>query len=652
MSDNSRVRVSMVGVVVVALFSALLARLWFLQMGPEQKLRAEAIALSTRVVYTSSPRGRILDRNGVVLARDRAAWAVTVDRTLSKSTHASVMGRLSEVLGIPEAALDAQYTSPRQSPLKPAIVALDVAQDKRLSLLEHPEDFPGVHVQQLTVRTYPEGNALGDPALAAQVLGYVGEIGPDQLATLKRRGYQPGDSIGRDGIEAAYESFLHGAPERVTVQIDPTGKEIGAPVSVDPGSVGDDVQLTIDAKIQHAAEVALAQGIGVARTQQDHTYTAGFRTLAAPGGAVVVLDARDGSVVAMASNPAFPPERWVGGISQTDFAALNDPAGHYPLVNRATQGQYAPGSTFKLVSSVATTRYGIRGAFQYYDDQGFVLVGADKQRFSNDNSVAYGPVDLSQALTRSSDTYFYTAGSAFWDVWHRGDTNAGLGMQQVAREFGFGAKTGVELDEATGRIPDPAWRRAFADANYKTATERADYGSWRPGDEVHLAVGQGDVLVTPLQLADAYAAFANGGTVWEPHLAKDVVDPVTKKVVRVLLPKARSHVALDPTVRQQMLLGFEGAVDSQKGTAYAAFQGFPFQTVPVAGKTGTAQVANKGDTSVFASFFPADNPQYVVVALVEEAGHGAEIAAPIARQVIESIVGLPPTPIKASGGND
>jgi penicillin-binding protein 2 len=215
--------------------------------------------------------------------------------------------------------------------------------------------------------------------------------------------------------------------------------------------------------------------------------------------------------------------------------------------------------------------------------------------------------------------------------------------------MGFGEKTGIELSELSGRIPDPAWKQAFANANYKTATDRQQNGAWYPGDEVHLAVGQGDVVVTPLQLADAYAEFANGGTLVTPHVAQEVVAP-NGKVLQLMVPKPRATTTFDPNVYSAMLQGFEGVTQDKLGTAYQAFQGLDISNIPggVAGKTGTAQVQGKGDTSLFASFFPAAAPQYVVVAVVEEGGHGAQIAAPIVRQVIESIEHLPVTPIASN----
>jgi penicillin-binding protein 2 len=647
MNDSSRVRISMIGVVIVALFAALLARLWFLQVGPDRSLAAVATRNGTRVIQTDTARGRILDRNGIVLAEDQVAWAVTVDRNLSKRTHQRVMGQLSETLGTPIAKLEDMFNSLQQSPLKPAIVALDVSESQRLAILERQEDFPGVGVTEQWVRTYPAAVQLRDPTLAAQVLGFVGQIDASQLKALRGKGYAAGDEIGKDGIEQAYESWLRGRPELQTVEIDPTGKQVGAPIKVVPGRVGRDVYLTLDARIQQAAESALASGMTVARTQQNKLITNRYATDAAPGGAVVVMNANDGSVVAMASNPAFPPSGWVGGIAQSAFNLLNAPASNNPLLNRATEGTYAPGSTFKLVTSVAATRYGIRQPGDIFVDNASVQIGGAP--FANDGHVAYGPIDLQHALTVSSDTYFYTIGNQFWINGRNGVPNS-LGIQQVAREFGFGAPTGIELSEASGRIPDPTWKRNFATAFYKSKADQLANSVWYPGDNVHLAVGQGDVLVTPLQLADAYASFSNGGTVWTPHVGMRVVDPTAHRVVRIIGSKPRGHVTIPGYVHDAMWAGFTGAVNSQspRGTAYDAFLGIP---VPVAGKTGTAQVNGKAPTSVFVAMFSANGQPYVAVAMVEQAGYGADIAAPIVRQVVEAMNGIKPlTKVNAPSG--
>ncbi len=642
MTDSSRVRVSIVGVVVIALFSTLLVRLWFLQSGAESSLKVQADIASTRVIQSESPRGEILDRNGVVLVKDRPSWAVTVDRTLAPRTTERVLGQLAELLGVAVGGLESQYHSMRQSPLKPAVVALDVSQQNRLAILQDPQDYPGVHVMRLTVRSYPQGE------LAAQLLGYVGEVPEADMARLEKRGYQPGDSIGQAGVEAVFESVLRGNPRRETVLVNPQGTQVGSPVDVRPGTVGDNVWLTIDAHYQKVAEDSLLQGILAVRKLQnkDPQVTAhGFHTFNAPAGAAVVLDAQDGSVVADASYPTYPPDWWVGGISQNNYDALTSPYGGYPLLNRATQGTYAPGSTFKLVTSLAMTQNGVRGINDYYVDQGHVVL--EKTDFKNaGNGEVFGPVNLEQALTVSSDSYFYTVGDSFWHIWNAGDTKRGLGIQEKARELGFGAPTGIEIDENSGRVPDPQWKADFAHKYYKSEKDKRDNSTWYPYDDIFPAVGQGDLVTTPLQLANAYAAFANSGTLWQPHVS-DKVTASGGKVVERYQPKAIRHIGFDPATRAAMLAGFQGALSNPKGTAYAAFQGFPFAQVPIAGKTGTAQVAGKDDTSLFVGMFggtPA-NPRYIVAVVVEQAGFGAQTAAPIARRIIERMTGLPTPPV-------
>jgi penicillin-binding protein 2 len=647
MSDNSRVRVAIVGVIVIALFGALVARLWFMQMGGEEQLKFQAVARATRTVQTESPRGRILDRNGVVLVENVAEWAVTVDRQLSRATRSRVLGQLAEVLAPQYTAeqLEDNFNDLRQTPLKPAIVAVGVPEPARIAILEHIEDYPGTHVEKLTVRHYPNGE------LAAHVLGYTGEISEAQLATRRDAGYQEGDAIGKDGAERAFEKELRGQPRREKVEVDPTGAPVGNPLHVQPGTIGNDVSLTIDANWQSAAETALAQGIASAREQQNaNIKSKRYEKLKAPGGAVLAMDVADGSIVAMASFPNYDVSSFVDGISQSEWKSLNDNPDH-PLVNRATQGVYAPGSTFKLVTSVAMTQYSIRGPSDWITDKGTVTLGKDKRVFHNAGNAALGRVQLQTALTRSSDVYFYTAGDAFWQAWNSGDKNRGLGLQTTAHEFGFGAPTGVELDEASGTVPDPEWKQALADKIWPTAAQKKENGAWYPADDIYTAVGQGGLASTPLQLANAYAAFANGGTLWKPHVELDVKD-TNGNVVQTYAPQAIRQIPMDANVRAKMLAGFAGVTADPKGTAYAAWQGFDLSAIPVAGKTGTAQVGaqaeGKGDTSVFAGFFPANAPRYVVVAVVEQGGMGAQTAAPIVRRVIESMNGIAnPDPVHA-----
>jgi penicillin-binding protein 2 len=646
MTDNSRVRVSIVGVIVVALFGALLARLWFLQVGSGETYEVRAEQRALRTVQTEMPRGRILDADGEEIVSNRVVWALSMDRDVDEKTRATVFGRLAELLGgrNTPGSLEKRFDDVRQSPLRPALIVVDTPPEARVTVSEHPDDFPGVTLQQLTVRSYPSG------PIAAQVLGYVGEVNSDELKELE--GYVNGDTIGRSGVEAAYEQELRGTPRRDTYEVDPTGRPVGEPVETRHGTVGQDVQLALDLDVQRVAEESLADAILKARERTFKTET-GQYPFKAPGGAVVVLNAQTGGVVAMASFPTYNPSRFVGGITQEDWDALTHEGSGYPLSNRATQGLYAPGSTFKLVTGVAGTRYGVRGAYQWYEDNGYIVIGDDNRDFQNAGRKAHGGVDLRRALTVSSDVYFYDLGYQMWNRWAGGDTDSGYAIQHVSREFGFAEKTGIEVSEAQGRVPDADWKTEFAKVLYPDDEAAQEENSrWYPGDNVNLSVGQGDLVVTPLQLANAYAAFANNGTLYEPHLAAVVKNAKGKAVERVE-PKPRRTLQLDPATYQQMQAGFTGAVqDAEEGTAAPAFAGFPFGYVPVAGKTGTAQVAStyedgtpRGDTSWFAGYFSAHGTQYVAVTVIEEAGFGSEVAAPVTRRVIESVVGLPLTPL-------
>jgi penicillin-binding protein 2 len=655
MTDNSRVRVSIVGVIVVALFGALVARLWFLQVGSSTTYEVKAEQRALRTVQTEAPRGQILDAAGQPLVTNKVVWSLTMDRDVDEKTRATVFGRLAELLGgkTTPKSLEKRFNDVRQSPLRPALVVIDTPLLARVTVLEHPQDYPGITVVEQTVREYPQGQ------LAAHVLGYVGEVNPEELKKLK--GYVNGDTIGRSGIEAAYEKVLRGVPKRETYEVDPTGRPVGDPIKVRPSTVGDNVKLTIDARVQKDAENALATGVLLAKNNRTFKTKTGQYPFKAPGGAVVVLDAQTGGVVALASNPAYDPSAFIGGISNDAWKLLNDENGPHPLSNRATQGLYAPGSTFKLVTATAANRYGIRAYNHWYTDKGFIEVGNDKRSFHNSGNKAYGPIELSKALTVSSDAYFYEIGYDFWKHWSLLDSETGDGIQTTARDFGFGTKTGIEISESDGRVPDAEWKKRFARILYPlkgTDEEKAvnqqkftENSRWYPGDNVNLSVGQGDLVVTPLQIADAYATFANGGTLYQPHLAEAITDG-RGKVVKRFEPKAVRTIAFDPNVYSTMSAGFTGAVQDPEGTANPAFAGFDFAAVPVAGKTGTAQVSPekdgtpRGDTSWFAGYFTVNGRQYVAVTVVEQAGFGSEVAAPITRNVIESIAKQPLTPLE------
>lgn len=665
MADTSRVRVSIIGVVCVALFAALFARLWYLQMVSDETFVEVAQQNSTRVVQTEMPRGRILDRGGEVLVTNATVTAVLVERAIPQEDLELALGRLAELFGTygltaPDGtpldleALRARYDDPRASRFKPAIVATEVPREVIVAIAEREEEFPHVSVVELPIRSYRYDG------LAAHLLGYTGEINDEELVELGDDGYEVGETIGRVGVEAAFEPALRGEPRRETVEVDPANERVSDdPIAVEPGRPGHDVVLTLDADVQRVAEMALAQAIHQAREHQNPDVDDHYETFAAPAGAVVALDVRDGSVVAMASFPSYNPEEFIGGISQPVFDLLNSEEAGKPLLNRATQGEYAPGSTFKLITALAALEEGIRTPTSPFLDTGEIVI--DRQEFRNAGGRVYGTVDLPTALALSVDTYFYDIGRQLWQCYHDQESCAqdGEAIQHVARRFGLGSATGIAISESAGRVPDDEWKRDFVERLYTDEEEcarlsvefgsaepldcetlRGQLGLWLPGDNVNLAIGQGYLVVTPLQLANAYAAFANGGTVYEPRLADRVVD-VDGDVVEEVPSRVLRRIPIDPAARLAIMAGLQRSLTDDRGTAAQAFAGFPLDVVPVAGKTGTAQVSGRGDTSLFAAIVPANDPQYVVVAVVEEAGFGSRVAAPVARQVIEALYDLP-----------
>ena len=636
-NDSARLRLSIVGIVVVSLFSALFARLWYLQVMDTNTFQALATQNRVRTVYEPAPRGRILDRQGRPLVENRGYQAITVTR-LEVQDKPEVVTRLAALLAISPTELERRIADRRYSPYKPVPVAEDVPEDVVVYLREHSADFPGVAAAAVAERTYPNG------ALAAHVLGYVGEINDKELAKREGAGYRLGDDIGKSGVEQTFESDLRGTPGKTRLEVDASGKVLLPALSSTPPRQGNDVQLTIDLDVQALAEDSLAKGLEAARGQHDRNTGKGF---VAPAGAVVVLDPRDGALLALASNPAFNPADFVNGIKPETFAALQDPANYYPLTNRAIQGQYAPGSTFKLFTALGALRTGLLAPNTTFVDEGSYRLRScrgDKCVFRNAGSRAYGRVNLAQALTVSSDAFFYDIGANFW---FNGGANREA-IQAAARDLGLGARTDIPLaGEAKGRIPDPAQRKK-ANEDYPKAFPN---GNWYAGDNVNLSIGQGDTAVTPLQLANAYAAFANGGTVLKPRIGARVLQP-DGEPVREVVPESTSKVDLDPNHRSAVLEGLRGSISRPEGTGAGAFAGFPLDTFPVAGKTGTAQVVGKQDTALFVAFAPADAPQYVVAVVMEEAGFGGAVAAPVARRIMTGLAGSPPGPVQLAGGID
>jgi len=480
------------------------------------------------------------------------------------------------------------------------------------------------------VRRYPYGK------LAAHVLGYTGQIIDEEFKDKagSSKPYTLNDKIGKYGIEKVYEDDLRGTPGSRSIEVDAENQPIRV-VSEKPPIPGDDLVLNLDIDVQAQAEQALQSGLAIAK---DRPCSACQSAPKAQKGSTVVLDPKTGGVLAMASFPTFNPADFVDGISDMEWAELTAEENNTPLNNWAIQGQYAPGSTFKPFSAIAGLEAGlITPDTTVFDDGEYEVpdCSGDSCAFSNDRGKSYGVVDLRRSLTVSSDFYYYGLGAQFWIQQNRvggPEKNADL-----IKQFGFDHDTGIDLSsEQAGRIPSPSWLKDFCqNVGCEDGAEK-----WRTGNSVNMAIGQGDVLLTPLQIASGYATIGNGGTVWQPHVVKEVRDGVTKELKRTIEPKELNKIDLRPEWRQALYDGLTGVTTQPGGTAVGAFDGFPHDAFPVAAKTGTAQVrggagSNKAPTAVFGAYGPANDAQYAISVLLEESGYGGSVAAPVARRLFD-----------------
>ena len=660
MIQHSRLRVAMLRFVVLALFATLGLRLWSLQVVQADHYRVAAEGNRVREVVNAASRGRILDDAGRLLVSSRTSLVMTVDRsTLDRlpDRGAAALRRLAGVLHLRAADLSARtrfcsatVKAPcwNGSPYQPIPISTDVQPEQALAILEHPERFPGISADAESLPTYPMRS------VAAHELGYTGPVTEAQLA--KDATLQRNDLVGLSGLELAYDKDLRGRDGITRLAVDRFGRVAGE-VGRDGPRPGGTLVLSLDAKVQQTLEQSLQHVLVKAHAQGKGGDTASG----------VVLEASTGRVVAMASLPTFDPSAFVGGISAKDYAALTDPGAGTPLLSRAYQGSSAPGSTFKPVSLTAAVGGGLASLNGIYDCSPSVQVGT--QQFHNFEGEAPGNMDLHEALVVSCDTIFDRFAYGAWlnDGGLRRGTNLPPAQEvfvRTAREYGFGRRTGIDLPaETAGTLvdraglvkqwnelkgtycrraqtgypeePDPTKRAQFQ----RYAAEACQDGYlYNGGAATMLGIGQGAYLsVSPLQMATAYAAVANGGTLYQPRLAKAVLGP-DGSVERVIKPAVAGHLSVDPAVLAYIRSGL-GDV-TVRGTASGAFAGFPLDQVHVAGKTGTAEVENQGDTSWFASFGPLENPKYVVVITVPKTGQGALFAAPAVREVWEGIYGI------------
>ncbi len=634
--ESFRLRIGFLVLLTLVAFAALVARLWYLQVLSSEELGEVAVANTIRELYEPAPRGRIYDRNGNVLVDNRRSRVVTVNRfifendfepeqqsdlVLRLATEISRAGRLTKIFEINDALAD-----PRYGPLDSVPIATDVTENFEIVLAERRDEFAGVETAIRSVRVYPYGD------LAAHVLGYVSLLSEEQYEQLvdDPKNYRRNDEIGQTGIEASFETVLRGTPGRTRIEVDNLGDPVRVIEQVEPVA-GSDVHLTLDIDIQGLVEQELVAALAEARQQQPEEPNE--PSYNAPAGSMVVLDPNGADLVAIASFPTYSPGEFVSGISEDRWAQLQDPTSRQPLHNRALAGIYPPGSTFKLFTSYAALNSGVigsRGVLDVrtlYDDQGTYVVPVCAEEvvasctFRNAGEAVYGPVDLRRALTVSSDVYYYYLA----DIMDRADRFDREGVQRAAAVFGFGAPTGIALaGEGTGRVPSPSVAEAAGE-------------TWRTGDSIVLGIGQGLLGVTPLQLANGYATFANGGTLYAPKIVDRVENPVSGEVLRRFGDRVIDEIYLPGAFQQPILEGLMGVTADLEGTAHSAFLGFPHEQWPVAGKTGTAEVVGKADNSLFAAFGPIPDPEYVVVAIMEESGFGSRVAAPAVRRVIEPI---------------
>lgn len=607
MNNKLAVRIALFGGFALVLFGVLFFRLWTLQVLNGEEYLAEANNNRTREYRVTAPRGAILDREGEVLVDNRTSLALQVNpRKLAPAgpRRRAELSRLAELTHstLPEVRRTMRREL-RQTPGAPVTLRRDVGRYLVYYLQENQDRFPGVEVRRVFVREYPQG------ALAAHLFGNVGEVSEDQLEEPRYRKLEPGDTVGQDGVEYEYDRVLRGVAGATRIQVDSLGRPTrGGRLTVVEPAPGDNLRLTIDSGLQEAGEAALL-GTGLR-------------------GAYVAMNVRDGAIVAMGSSPTFDPDVFTRPLSQRQVNELyRDPIAS-PLTNRAIAGLYPTGSTYKPITSVAALASdNVEVDEPILDDGLFTLGGID---FENAGGAAYGSIAMQSALQVSSDVYYYTLGDRM---------NGSPALQRWSRKLGIGREAGIDLPgEQAGLLPTPAWRNRLY---REEETERP----WSAGDNVNLAVGQGDLQADPLQMAVAYSTIANGGAVPRPHVALGVED-AAGRILREFEPRPARQVKIDPEWRQTILAGLHDAAQAPGGTSYAVFGGFP---VPVAGKTGTAERPPYGDQSWYVVLAPYPEPEIAVAVTFEEGGFGADTAAPAALQILSAYFEKEAKPVETSG---
>jgi penicillin-binding protein 2 len=629
--------VGVLGAVALALFAVLFFRLWSLQVLSGERYLAAAQDNQLRTIRVEAPRGAILDRHGKTIVDNVPGTAVKLwVGDLPVQGRAEQLARLADVLDVPAARLRQEVQGHTGDPLTPITVKTAVDETKIAYLYEHQADFPGVQIQQTYLRHYPY------QSLGAQFLGYVGEISAEELKGRVRDGYRGGDKIGKAGVEAKLDASLRGEAGVAQIRVDSLGRQQSPLELRRDARPGASVRLTIDVELQRAAERALRFGIATALENDSHF---------ANGGAIVALDPRDGAVLAMASTPTYKPSVYVGRIDPDKVAPLLDAAvakrENYPGLNRVTQVEYPPGSTWKPIVALAAMQEHMLGPYESIQCSPVAYYGRDRQKFVNWNPNVNEPMTLTGALAESCDTYFYEVGDRFYN---RNRTR----LQEWATRFGFGAPTGLDIGgESAGLVPTPAWRKKIGRSDWDRA--------WNPGDSIQLAIGQKDVTVTPLQMARFYAMIANGGKLVTPYVVASVEEPQAEgapPIVRQRFsPEPPRASGVDPQALAVVHDGLYAATHARDGTSAATFGTY---AIPIAGKTGTAEKVVRipgyppdhlEDQAWWCGYGPAEQARIVVCVVVENGGHGGATAAPTALKVFERFFGVKGNP-QAAGVTD
>lgn len=654
---TSRVTIRLIAIQVLV-FSLLLTlggRLWYLQIRQGDEFAEQAAGNHVQQVVQPAVRGAIYDARGIPLADNETRLVVSADRSelmrMSDNGEA-VLADLSELLGLPEEDIatqvrlcDAQTPQPcwNGSPFQPIPITDEATSEQALQIRERAEDFPGISAEPTAVRRY----AAPNDANTSQVLGYLGPVTDDEVAASEDT-LSPllrSDQVGRAGLERSYDSYLRGESGVTRYEVDKFGRVLGEAEN-DPAIAGSSVVTSIDSRVQAVAEEELNRAMETARLEIDPTTG---RLYEADSGSVVVMESKTGRVVAMASSPEYDPNAWVGGIDSDEYAELTGEDANHPLLNRAIQGVSPPGSTFKVVTAAGAVNAG-HDFDGRYDCSSSYSVG--NHTFNNFESRGYGPIGMGEALKVSCNTVFYRLAHSEWQ--HDGGMNPedpDDWLFKAARDFGLGSPTGIDLpDEVGGRVPDRQWKQEYWEANqetwcemgesddnsyvYRLARENCTEGmKMHAYDAVNFSIGQGDVLVTPVQMATIYAAISNGGTLYEPTVGRAVVSADGQSIEEIEPVVAGKMPATDKTI-SQLQDATKSVIDG--GTASWKFGGWPQSEIPLHAKTGTASTEGKQSTGWLTTF----SDDYTIVMTISQGGTGSGAAGDAVRRIYQAMYGV------------